>query len=316
MNITLDSLHIAVERQLSIIGKRSIDDNGNLLFKDITLGTREKEILNDYFENAFIEICGELRKFITAEVQRVSTFASTVYTSFWTDQQPAALVDSVTANGQRLYNYSTQKLYVYSLSFPFQSQTIASGTLFKYNGDFYSYSSGLTQLTEEQVAALTDEQKNAAIVLSYYNPASLPTVNQPDVYAYYNSTIYKSVRQCTFSEESLSATACYYDPAYNPYQWLYGAMQRIVSGGESFELTLDFPSNWNDALQPSLAKALQNYAVAYALYSWFTITAPRIAEKSKLDCERLMASAIMMLHEKLPPVEAASSPLDVHTSVT
>jgi len=58
-------LYEAVERSLSIIGKRMIDDHGNLLFKDITLGTNEKEIISDYFRQAAIDIATETSAFIT-----------------------------------------------------------------------------------------------------------------------------------------------------------------------------------------------------------------------------------------------------------
>lgn len=45
-----------VQRSLSIIGKRSTDENGNLLFKDITLGSLEESILIDYFKDALIQL--------------------------------------------------------------------------------------------------------------------------------------------------------------------------------------------------------------------------------------------------------------------
>ena len=45
-----------VQRSLSIIGKRSTDENGNLLFKDITLGSLEEPILIDYFKDALIQL--------------------------------------------------------------------------------------------------------------------------------------------------------------------------------------------------------------------------------------------------------------------
>lgn len=67
ITITYTDINDIVERSLSIIGKRSIDDQGNLLFKDITIGTREKEILTDYYRQAIMHIAAELRKYVTLE---------------------------------------------------------------------------------------------------------------------------------------------------------------------------------------------------------------------------------------------------------
>jgi hypothetical protein len=55
-----------VERSLSAIGKRTVDDKGERLFTDITLGSREKEIINDYFRQAVIDLAAELTAFISA----------------------------------------------------------------------------------------------------------------------------------------------------------------------------------------------------------------------------------------------------------
>lgn len=61
------ALYGKVSRSLSIIGKRSTDENGNRLFADITLGTNEKGIIEDYFRQAVIDLVTELEAFITAE---------------------------------------------------------------------------------------------------------------------------------------------------------------------------------------------------------------------------------------------------------
>lgn len=63
-----------VERSLSIIGKRSIDEQGNLLFKDITIGTREKEILTDYCKSAIMHIAAELRQYVRLETPTADTY--------------------------------------------------------------------------------------------------------------------------------------------------------------------------------------------------------------------------------------------------
>lgn len=61
------ALYGKVSRSLSIIGKRSIDDQGNLLFKDITLGSNETELISDYLRQAVIDIVTELDASITAQ---------------------------------------------------------------------------------------------------------------------------------------------------------------------------------------------------------------------------------------------------------
>ncbi len=75
MDITLNftTLYGIVERSLSIIGKRSVDDQGNFLFKDITLGSRETEIVNDYFRQAIIDLSAETAAFITASTDNSIT---------------------------------------------------------------------------------------------------------------------------------------------------------------------------------------------------------------------------------------------------
>ena len=75
MVITLTSadIYAIVERSLSVIGKRSVDDNGNLLFKDITLGTREKAIVDDYIGEAMTDLATELSEFVTASTDDTVT---------------------------------------------------------------------------------------------------------------------------------------------------------------------------------------------------------------------------------------------------
>lgn len=67
MTITLNytTLYAIVERSLSIIGKRMADDNGNTLFQDITLSSRETELINDYFRQAVIDLSASTAAFIT-----------------------------------------------------------------------------------------------------------------------------------------------------------------------------------------------------------------------------------------------------------
>ena len=148
------ALYGKVSRSLSIIGKRSIDDQGNLLFKDITLGSNETEIINDYLRQAVIDIVTELSAFITAE-----------------------------------------------------------------SGD---------------------------------------------------------------------------------------------------AITVTFPTNHNSNLDTFIGKSCDEYCVAYALYSWFNVTAPRIAGKYLEDCKRQLSAVIRLAHDKKPPQTPAGnpSPLDVATNVS
>lgn len=67
INIEYSSLYEVVERSLSVIGKRSTDDQGNLLFKDITLGSRETALIYDYFRAAIVHIAAELEKYVSLE---------------------------------------------------------------------------------------------------------------------------------------------------------------------------------------------------------------------------------------------------------
>ena len=152
VNINYETLFSVVSRALSIIGKRSVDDKGNLLFKDITIGSNEKPIVTDYFRQAVIDLATESSAFITASVADTS-------------------------------------------------------------------------------------------------------------------------------------------------------------------VTLTFPSNHNAALDPFIQQACDAYCVSFVLYSWFTVTAPRIAGLYLDDKNRQLKSLIRLIHEKKSPAAATSSPLDIGTEV-
>lgn len=309
MEITLNfsTLYDKVARSLSIIGKRSIDDKGNILFRDITLGSRERGIISDFFATAFTELSAELGKFITDEVQNHSGFNDAVYISFWTNLPASSFDSQVTADGQYLYDYSSHKLYQASLSFPYQvAAAPVGGLLAVHNESYYQWDgTDLTQLTEEQVAELTDEEKSEAAVITFFNvahDASEAEVSSPGVYLYDGVSLYVSDRSCSFSEVALYATKIYYDPDNVPYQWLYGTLQRLAGNTtEGIKLTITTPDNWNSALELSVRQAVFNYCVSYALYSWFTVTAPRISEKYLADTNRQLSALRMLIHEKKPP---------------
>lgn len=73
INISYATLYEEVSRSLSIIGKRSVDDDGTPLFKDITLSSREQEIISDYIRQAAIDIAAETAAFITASTDQSVT---------------------------------------------------------------------------------------------------------------------------------------------------------------------------------------------------------------------------------------------------
>lgn len=73
ITLTYSELTATVKRSLSIIGKRSVDADGNLLFKDITLGSLEEPILNDFFRQAIIDITTEAESFVTASADQSIT---------------------------------------------------------------------------------------------------------------------------------------------------------------------------------------------------------------------------------------------------
>lgn len=78
IELVYNDLYDKVARSLSIIGKRMTDDKGNLLFNDITLGSREKEIIYDYFSQAIIDLSVELATFITNVTDSVVQFPLTL----------------------------------------------------------------------------------------------------------------------------------------------------------------------------------------------------------------------------------------------
>jgi len=152
ITLTYATLYETVSRSLSIIGKRSVDDEGHLLFKDITLGSREQGIISDYFRQAVIDLAAETASHITAS---------------------------------------------------------------------------------------TDTS-----------------------------------------------------------------------------VTLTLPTSHNTALEPFIQKACAAYCESFALYSWLFITAPRLAPRYLDDCKRQLSAVVRLVNEKKAPQAAASSPLDISTSVT
>ena len=84
---------------------------------------------------------------------------------------------------------------------------------------------------------------------------------------------------------------------------------------KQISITITVPSNWNNALYFPLEKAMDNYCINYTLYSWFTVTAPKIAEKYLADSQNQLVSVVRLIHEKKEPSAATSNPVDINTSV-
>lgn len=78
ITLTYSDLYGVVERSLSIIAKRSVDDQGNRLFDNITLGTREQSIIYDYFRSAIVGLAAELRQFVTLETPSSGSYIMTI----------------------------------------------------------------------------------------------------------------------------------------------------------------------------------------------------------------------------------------------
>jgi len=318
MTITLDfgTLFAIVTRSLSIIGKRSTDDNGNRLFADVTLGTREHDIIADFFYNAFVDLSAELNEFLTAVIDNPSGITSVIYCTFWTDQAASNFVSQITESGQYLYKYNSNDLYVSSLTYPFSYTNPASGTLFRYNGSFYRWNgSNLTLISDP--TTLTEQQRLAAIDLVYYdtNP-SMVSGTAENQYLYYNGSVYKSSRQASFSSASVPSGAALVGPQGRVYTVEGNIITEVpASILDTVTLSLTMPDNWNTGLQQAMFQAVSTYCVSYALYSWFTVTAPRIAEKYLGDMKRSLTAVVRMANDKTPP-DGSIDVLSTTTSVS
>lgn len=316
MNITLNysDLYDLVERSLSIIGKRSTDEDGNRLFLDITLGSREKDIIKDFLRMAVVNITNETSFFLAGEQHTVTHFGNSIKIDFWTDKPNEELKDSLTDSGQLIYNYVTHTLYKTVYAYPFDIVAKDAANLFLFEDKYYKWTvvqpadeeqtepadEVLTELTDEELAELTDEEKTAAITLTYFDsdPADVD-FSEADVFCYYEGAIYKSSQTYVFEEQECDDNTAYFSPDRMIYQWLYGTMQRIPDTTiDTVVLTLDMPSNHNHVLSGFIEQACINYCVAYTLFSWFTITAPRLSEKYQSDAVLQLAAITRMSVEK------------------
>ena len=80
MQILLDytELYGVMERSLSIIAKRSVDDQGNPIYDNITLGSREKELAYDFFRTAIVGLAADMRMYVTLESSTTTSYTVTV----------------------------------------------------------------------------------------------------------------------------------------------------------------------------------------------------------------------------------------------
>ncbi len=90
----------------------------------------------------------------------------------------------------------------------------------------------------------------------------------------------------------------------------------FITAGSETAITLSFPTNYNSALETFIQDSCKAYCVSFALYSWFTVTAPRIAEKYLADCNRQLKAVIRLIHDKKAPEAPATKPTDISTTVT
>ena len=80
-------------------------------------------------------------------------------------------------------------------------------------------------------------------------------------------------------------------------------------------ITLTFPDNYNSSLDQFIIQSCNEYCVSYALYSWFTVTMPTLAEKYLADCTRQMGVLHRITHEKRQPTQSSQTYEDVNGEV-
>ena len=97
---------------------------------------------------------------------------------------------------------------------------------------------------------------------------------------------------------------------------LAAEMEAFITGETSTTITITLPSNHNDALNTFIGNSCDEYCVSYALYSWFTITAPRISEKYLGDMKRQLSAVVRLIHEKSAPTGSADIVSSTSTVIT
>ena len=87
------------------------------------------------------------------------------------------------------------------------------------------------------------------------------------------------------------------------------------ASAEGVTLYLDVPTNHNEDMQPFVQQCCEAYCVSYALYSWFTVTAPRLVAKYQADCTRQAGALVRLIHEKTAPDAPELTYADIPASV-
>lgn len=97
---------------------------------------------------------------------------------------------------------------------------------------------------------------------------------------------------------------------------LAAEMEAFVTGETDTTITITLPSNHNSALETFIGKSCDEYCVSYALYSWFTVTAPRIAEKYLGDMKRQLSAVVRLINERKAPTGSADIVSSTSTVIT
>jgi hypothetical protein len=93
-------------------------------------------------------------------------------------------------------------------------------------------------------------------------------------------------------------------------------LEAFITAETDTSFTVTLPSNHKSALEPSIGKSCDEYCVSYALYSWFTISAPRIADKYLGDMKRQLSAVIRLVNEKEAPTGSADIVSSTSTVIT
>ncbi|UKK52159.1 hypothetical protein L6472_06145 [Prevotella sp. E13-17] len=294
--LSYNTLYDTVARSLGIIGKRSIDENGVPLFKDITIGSKERGIIFDYFDNAFVDICTEMDNFITAEVHHDHYSDADVVIQGWCDSMNN-VYGLITDVDQFFYLAPARKLFI---STKFVHQPAERDIYYECDGYYYKYSLIDNILQRQPIPSI--EERDAAVHLLSVNLDPIMARSYQGTFSFFwNGSIYTSDGYYHVEEIDMDINTLY---IYNGESYVYagdGLIRDKYNITQGAQVTLTMPDNWNAALLPSLKLALKNYCVSYALHSWFTITAPKLAEKYAADAQRQMKSVMRALHEKKAP---------------
>ena len=193
--LTYSTLRETAKRSLSIIGKRSVDDKGNLLFKDITIGSNEEKILDDFFDNAVNELVAEFGCFVTGYDSDITLtfpsnwnsnleeFVNTTCESFlvayalhsWFVVTAPRIAEKYQTEMSRQLASLVRMLHekrvdVESTDIMSVSTSVTpTYTLFVLGTDYFRWAVGqpMTQLTTAEVADLTEEEKESAVIIPY-----------------------------------------------------------------------------------------------------------------------------------------------------